>query len=330
MGAAMTIGSFFKFSGLLLWTALALSACDSASGGKDDGDAASDEGDAGMDAAEPEERDASASADTGAPRDGGRDASSASDGGSAADAEDPYTCVPAPGPDGSIAEGEACCSGLGTCTVFTDDAGSKYSVGDCNAAKDLRCQPRTGDAGAAADGGTALPAKCRMRSENAGDGAPDYEGRCIPECLARGSSGLTRGECDASFLCVPCYNAITGDSTGVCESAGDHPVDPPLPGFDECGDKLGLCVPTASIGDAGTLQQLSCAESERCVPKQRVVAPDSCSAHCDSPFGAGACLPAFLIPPESTGVLQQGDCEQGELCTPCISPTTRMPTGACG
>jgi hypothetical protein len=327
----MKIGLFFRLSGSLLYMTLAFSACDSASRGKGDHDAATDEADAGMDAADHEELEASTRLDAEIPRDGGRDPG---DGASALDAEDPYTCVPAPGPDGSIAEGEACCSGLGTCVALAADAGSALSFGDCNAAKNLGCQAltRAGDAGATTDGGSDaaanLPAKCRMRSASSA-GGPDYEGRCVPECLTRGAAGLTRGECNADFVCVPCYNAITGASTGVCEVPGDHPIDPAPPGFDECGETLGYCVPTASIGDAGTLQQLTCSESERCVPKQRVVAPDSCFARCDSAFGPGACLPALVIPPESTGVLQQAHCAQGELCTPCISPTNRMPTGAC-
>jgi hypothetical protein len=323
----MMIGFGSRFLGLLVCTTIALSACDDDGGGKTGDDTGDTDG--GMDAGGDEEDDASAE-DASAPSDSGSDARR--DSAPPMDAENPYTCEPPPLPDGDIGVGEGCCEGLGTCTEISGDAGSSAGYGDCKAAENLRCVPRapSGDAGAG-DGGAGAPVTCRMKPAGTPDGGTDYEGRCIPECLTRGvSSSLTQGECAAEFICVPCYSLITGASTGACNSGGDAPVEAAPMGFDECGDTAGYCVPNTSIGDAGTtLMQLTCDEDERCVPKSRVVSPNSCFAHCDSIFGAGACLPTFLVPESNRGTLQPATCATGELCVPCINPLTTMATGAC-
>jgi hypothetical protein len=319
----MTIGFFSRFLGLLVCTTLVLSACDDGGGGKTDTDA-------GMDAGDDDDMDAAEAEDTSPPRDAGHDSAPVVDTGS------PYTCEPPPGPDGTVPVGEACCEGLGTCIALTGDAGSGLGVGDCNAAENLRCLPLgpLGDAGApsdaGADGGTSGLAKCRMQPANTPDGGTDYEGRCVPECLTRGAASLEQGECNADFVCVPCYSLITGASTGACNNPGDAPVDPAPMGFDECGEMLGYCVPNTSVGDAGVdLMQLTCDEDESCVPKQRVTSPNACFAQCGSPFGPGACVPAFLVPEGSRSFLPQAECQTGELCSPCVHPTTMMPTGVC-
>jgi hypothetical protein len=306
--------------GLLACIALALSACD-------DGGGSNAGTDAGMDASEEETNDASRAEDAGPLRDSARDTSnSANDA-----AEDPYQCEPPPEPEGTIAAGQPCCDGLGTCLALGDDAGSSLGIGDCNATQGLRCTPASapGDAGAGNDAGTSALSTCRYRTGTQ-DGGADYEGRCVPACLTRGTSTLPQGECQDDFVCVPCYNLITGASTGACDNNGDRPVDPAPPGFEECGDALGYCIPASSVGPTGAnLQQLTCEADERCAPKQRVEDADGCWARCDSVFGAGACLPAFLIPVESRGTLQPASCATGELCSPCINPTNMMRTGAC-
>jgi hypothetical protein len=327
----MTIRFVSRVLGLSICTTLMLSACDDDSGGskpKDAGMDASDEEDAGDDVE-----------DTSTPRDAGRD--TGTDSAAAPDAADPYTCVPPPPPDGTIAVGEPCCEGLGVCIELTDDAGASLGYGDCNAAENLRCLPNTpsgdggvgdggvGDAGTA-DAGPGGLVRCRMIPAGTPDGGTDYEGRCLPECLTRGNASLTQGACADDFVCVPCYNLITGASTGACNTPGDAPVEAAPDGFDECGEELGYCVGTASVGDAGaTLPQLTCDEEELCVPKQRVTQPGACSARCESIVGAGACTPAFVVPEAQRGFLTPASCETGELCVPCINPTTSMPTGAC-
>lgn len=338
----MTIGfgSRFLGVGLLVCTALLLPACGDDGGGKS-------KSDGGMDAGEDEdagtmEEDASTARDASA--DAAGDSSTP-----APDAADPYTCEPPPGPDGSVAEGEPCCEGLGRCFALPEDGGVSLAYGDCDPAENLRCVPLTalgdsdggagdggaGDGGAGdggtGDGGAGGPVKCRMKPAGSPDGGPDYEGRCVHACFV-GPTTLEQGECSENFLCVPCYNLITGASTGACDNPGDQPdpSEPVPPGFDECGEERGYCVSAANIGDAGaTLQQLTCGEDELCTPKTRVTAPDSCFPRCESIVGAGACVPAFLIPEASRGFLQPATCETGDLCSPCINPTNMMPTGAC-
>jgi hypothetical protein len=323
----MTIGFGSRVLSLLVCTTLALSACDDdGGGGKTAEDAGEDSGgDDDMDAGEPEE-DASGNE---MPRDAGSDA--ARDSAPPMDAENPYTCEPPEPPDGSITVGEACCDGLGTCIALTGDAGTSLGYGDCKASDGLRCLPvsASGDAGAG-DGGAGGLVNCRMKPAGTADGGTDYEGRCVPECLTRGASNLPQGECADTFVCVPCYSLITGASTGACNNAGDAPVEPAPPGFDECGDSAGYCVPSSNVGSTGAnLPQLTCDEDERCAPKSRVVQSNSCFAHCDSVFGAGACVPAFLVPESNRSILQPASCASGELCSPCVNPLTMMATGAC-
>jgi hypothetical protein len=318
------IGEPSRFSGLFVCLTVVLAACDDGGGSK-----STDAGNHDDETSDASTMDAGRTEDAASSRDSGRDASDSAT--SADAAEGPYQCEPPAGPDGTIAAGQSCCEGLGTCVALGGDAGAALGVGDCSAAQGLRCMPASapGDAGAGTDGGTNALSKCRFRAATQ-DGGADYEGRCLPECLTRGTSTLQQGECPDEFVCTPCYNLITGASTGACDNDGDRPVDPAPPGFAECGDSLGYCIPASSVGPTGAnLPQLSCEAEERCAPKVRVEQSDGCFPRCDSVFGAGACLPAFLIPMESRGVLQPAGCATGELCSPCINPTTMMRTGAC-
>jgi hypothetical protein len=283
-----------------------------------------------MDAGEP-------SADGG--RDSGKDANASTDTGSSAgdgqaDADDgaigdspEYQCEPPPGPDGTLAKGAACCGGLGVCAELSSQT-TMLGIGDCNAQEDLRCVAIQPDAGN--DGGANLLTSCRMKLADAEDADPGYEGRCVPECLTRPST-LEQGECGSGFVCAPCFNPVTAEDTGVCRNGGDEPAEAPPSGFSACGDALGYCISSSLAGEsAATLPQLSCSQGSVCAPRQRVLAPDSCFARCDSVIaGAGACIPAFLVPEMSRSFLQQSSCMPGELCSPCVNPTTAMRTGAC-
>ena len=256
-----------------------------------------------------------------------------------------YQCEAPPPVGGDVAKDMACCDGLGVCLELAADAGAGVAVGDCRPSEGLRCVPQAvleedagvGDAGAddaGSDpdaGGPLLPVTCHMKLSGAAEDDPGLEGRCVPECLARGTSAsLEQGECDAGSICVPCYSAITGDSTGVCNQAGDAPVEEPPAGFAECGDTLGYCIARSLVPETTNLPQLTCGDGEVCAPKQSVTAPDSCFARCDSQIaGPGACVPGYLVPVDSQGFLFQDSCVPGELCSPCINPTTGDRTGAC-
>jgi hypothetical protein len=169
-----------------------------------------------------------------------------------------------------------------------------------------------------------------MRLSGTAETDPGYEGRCIPECLVRGtSSSLMQNDCQSSELCVPCYSPITGEDTGACRSGSDAPVDAAPGGFAQCGDQAGLCVPEALTGSA-MLEQLECAAGELCAPRSSVVSPGSCFAHCTAFGGSGACVPAFVVGMANRALLQQDTCGTGELCAPCVSPLPpMMRTGAC-
>jgi len=76
------------------------------------------------------------------------------------------------------------------------------------------------------------------------------------------------------------------------------------------------------------LPHLTCDDGQVCAPKSRVTDQGSCFARCESAFGPGACLPAFIVGDQAS-LLTMATCMTAEVCVPCISPLTQMPTGAC-
>jgi len=287
--------------------------------------------------------------DAGDPRDSGgagMDGSTAGRGGGSGmgvagspvpDAGDPYTCEPpAPEEGGSADEGESCCGGLGRCSRNVSGPGTaSYGLDECTDGQDLKCVPlemeASQDAGADDDAGaSAQLASCRMTlGSTAGQ---DFEGRCIPSCFLSGqaSANLMQSTCEASERCVPCYSPITGESTGACNRPGDAPVEAAPAGFAECGEEnIGYCVPAgAGSGSGAMLPQLTCGDDQVCAPKLRVLDQSACFARCQS-LGPGACVAKFVIDPQFQSILPMSTCMPGELCAPCVNPTSGMPTGAC-
>jgi hypothetical protein len=239
-------------------------------------------------------------------------------------------CKPRPGDVGGAAEsGVDCCDGLGACMAAQGEGGSGLPHATCKANPDLRCvpKPREADSDAGAEG----PISCRVQLPGSPPSAASYEGRCLPSCFVSASpilSRLSQASCAMGELCAPCYNPLSGLSTGTCERPGDSPLDPPPPGFRECASGLGYCVPMYAAGNAaGQLMQLTCAAGELCAPKIKVADPGACFEHCDSgALGPGACVPAFLAGPLSS-LLSPIGCRTGELCAPCVALGAR--TGVC-
>jgi len=242
-------------------------------------------------------------------------------GGGAAPDPSAYMCQPKPGDTGGSKEsGAECCDGLGTCGESGgENTGLPHE--SCKASPDLRCVPKSPVS--EEDGGTPGFASCRVQFPGSPPTAPSFEGRCLPSCFVRHSpiaSRLSQSTCDDGETCSPCYNPLTGNSTGTCERLGDSPLEPPLTGFGECATGLGYCVPAyAAGGSAAQLRQLTCAAGELCAPKIKVADPEACFERCNAgEWGAGACVPQFLA--ELAGPFLSGEgCRTGELCTPCVA-----------
>jgi hypothetical protein len=143
----------------------------------------------------------------------------------------------------------------------------------------------------------------------------------LPSCFVQRSpivSRLSRATCTEGQTCTPCFNPLTGDSTGACEHAGDAPTEAPLTGFAECADNTGYCLPAFAAGNsAAQLSRLTCAEGELCAPKVKVADPSACFSRCDGgALGPGACVPQFLTA-QLGSLLMRASCAVGELCAPC-------------
>jgi hypothetical protein len=153
------------------------------------------------------------------------------------------------------------------------------------------------------------------------DGAP-AEGRCLSECIplvAQKSSQLQQDVCDAGDLCVPCYDPFTGDATGACTTACDHPTEPPYT-FPGCCSGGGTCVPQAQVpaGQASNLSGAGCPSQFLCVPDEYL--PDStvpigsCSTLL---FGYGTCVSLCVNLPAGAGIFGQRSCPDNHTCVPC-------------
>jgi hypothetical protein len=165
------------------------------------------------------------------------------------------------------------------------------------------------------------------------------EGRCLPACLpaiAAQAQQLTQDSCDQGELCAPCFDPLSGESTGSCEIDGDQPEGPSSQ-FPTCcdngmGTDLGTCVPTALVPSeqASLLGQDSCGTGDLCAPTELAngaYTPMTCESWGG---GEGRCLPACL--PDIAAQadrLTRGACAQGELCAPCFDPLTGAATGSC-
>jgi hypothetical protein len=248
-----------------------------------------------------------------------------------------YTCRPKPEDVGGTGnDGSRCCAGMGRCTGdLSEGILNGFPRDTCSADSELRCLPNTREIPAASeDAGASEPlafAACRVSFPGAPPEFPDYEGRCMPTCFATENplaARLQQSSCAAGERCAPCFDPLTGASTGSCELQGDAPMEPAPTPFADCADGLGYCVPEFAAGmQASQLSKLTCEEGELCGPKNKVADPNACFDHCDAGmFGPGACVPTFLAS-VGAALLTQGDCEEGMLCGPC--ELFGMRTGVC-
>jgi hypothetical protein len=220
----------------------------------------------------------------------------------------------------------ACCDGHGMClppSFLESNQAALLGQGSCQ--PQLYCVPNELRSQHA-------PKACRTAD---GVGA---EGRCLPACLPKVQSRgdqLTRSTCEEQQRCVPCYDPITGESSGAC-SIGDDPgpSEPPAT-FAPCCGQLGVCVPQGLVPAAqqSLLGQDSCKAGALCAPRAVIeggatYAPPACTT---LGFGSeGRCLPSCLPPVAAQSArLGQSSCGEHELCAPCTDPIKNQSTGSC-
>ncbi len=229
---------------------------------------------------------------------------------------------------------ENCCGGLGSCVppaLVPPAQQSLLGRDTCSGTTDLCAPDQLADS-------SFTPPSCSSLG--------GVEGRCLPSCLpsvAARASQLPRGTCATGHLCAPCFDPITGTSTGACGLNGDAPVNPPVV-FQKCcpfgGSDRGTCIPTTALtsGQVSSLPVNSCPnDTWRCVPNLKVSDPSAkfptCSIPNILPFlppDPGACVPDCIITdPLQLLVLQRRSCAAGELCAPCTNPLGGGSTGAC-
>jgi hypothetical protein len=232
-------------------------------------------------------------------------------------------------PKGAIrSDPTLCCGGRGSCIAvnYTDPRyGHMLSRAECPSAS--VCVPDE------LQGAREL-AVCKVQSTGA-------EGRCLPDCLSKvqeQGERLARDGCRKHERCAPCYDPITGETTGACAFGDDTgPTRAPVV-FADCCEGLGRCVPGELLSpqQQDGLGRDSCSgENALCVPRQAVplhasYVPASCTSSL-LPQAEGRCLPACLpgLAGPSARYLAQDECLSHELCAPCYDPLTGELTKSC-
>ena len=219
-----------------------------------------------------------------------------------------------------------CCGGIGACVpgeaLDSDDKG-RLEGSECRT-EDARCAPK-----AWTRDDRSSPTECRAPG--------DIEGRCLPSCLpdvAQRKDRLQRVTCDEAYLCVPCFDPVTMESTRACNIGADLPHELPKP-FTNCCDGVGRCVPNelVSTGDREKLDSNTCelSDTQLCVPEDWVKSDRFIPASCVYPGDVeGRCLPECL--PDVAGRARQltaAGCAEKHLCVPCYDPLTGEDTHAC-
>jgi hypothetical protein len=160
------------------------------------------------------------------------------------------------------------------------------------------------------------------------------EGRCLSDCLpfvARQGERLPRSDCAGDQRCAPCFDPLSGQSTGACSLTGDMGPSHGSTRFDKCCGGSGYCVPPELLPEdqREQLGRETCGADRLCAPELLTMgkAPESC----DSIAGAegrclSTCLPAILT---QAAQLPRSSCASDERCAPCFDPFTGHETGSC-
>jgi hypothetical protein len=219
-----------------------------------------------------------------------------------------------------------CCGALGACVpsdaLESDDRG-RLDGSECG---DALCAPK-----AWIQDDRTVPTDCRAYG--------DIEARCLPSCLpdvAKRADKLQQQTCAEAYLCVPCFDPVTLESTRACNIGQDLPRELPKP-FSNCCDGIGRCIPQSLVreGDRERLNANTCEQSELlprlCVPEAWVRSDRFVPGSCVAPGAVeGRCLPECLPDVVSRAdQLTTSGCAAKHLCVPCFDPVTGQDTHAC-
>jgi hypothetical protein len=204
----------------------------------------------------------------------------------------------------------ACCGGRGQCTPQASAGQATLKLPRDSCEEDAVCMPSS-----LADA-HAVPKTCESV-----DGA---EGRCLSTCLGKLTllPDLPSQGCARDEVCAPCYDPITGVSTGACALHGDAPTRP-AHRFERCWDSdrevpAGVCVPPsmARARTADIFRRDTCARGRTCVPTQELIDPNYQYPLCLG-VGLGVCMPSCLFDPLNALVFTSLTCDRGAVCVPC-------------
>lgn len=168
----------------------------------------------------------------------------------------------------------------------------------------------------------------------------DAEGRCISTCVpqvAAQADQLPQADCGPDELCAPCFDPIDHSDTGACSQGCDTGPSEPGVFFEDCGMGRGKCVPAELVPPelAMSVPQDTCPTGFGCAPTEKARDQSYKFPPCQAALAGllpapGACVPAYIVPPDQAGLITQGPCAPGELCAPCENPLMgNMSTGAC-
>lgn len=197
--------------------------------------------------------------------------------------------------------------------------GQRELLADCDASR--KCVP---DAILVSGGNRPAPGCRSFRGE--------AEGRCLSTCIpsvGAQADRIPQSTCEDDERCAPCFDPVSGESTGACEGTCDAPVDAPYLFVDCCSGRA-ECVPSSSVpaDKRSNLAQDSCPNSDDlCVPRELTnptFVPEAC--HHDLGLGLGACISTCIASANTIGDAD-GECPTDTKCVPCSIAGT--PTGAC-
>jgi hypothetical protein len=154
-------------------------------------------------------------------------------------------------------------------------------------------------------------------------GVPQSEGRCLSSCLAAVTSqpSLEQSSCASGDKCAPCWDPITGKTTGACGIGCDKPNGAPYTFPYCCNGNEGRCVPKSQVpsSEAGNLEQDSCSDSNYlCVPNENLPGGSGgqgCSASIIISY-SGTCI-SNCVNLGIGEIFPQGNCPANHTCIPC-------------